>query len=216
MDYSEHKKYFEIAYKTGSDIWTHIPIENRGSLLTKEIPKGSMVLDIGSGRGLFAKKLAESGYSVIGLDFEKNIVEKTNKEIKNWGLGGKLKFVVGDALDLPFTDNSFDGIFDFGLIENLYEEDWPKYVNEINRVLKNGGFYLNTSLSRETLHFFEFSPKNSNKGDFEKYGIKYHFFKKDEMNKIFDHNLTSIKQNIKFLDRPNDYALLETLFKKNK
>ena len=110
MDYQEHKNYFEIAYRTGSDIWTNLSIKNRGKMLMKELPKESMVLDVGSGRGLFAKQLAESGFSVIGLDFEGNIVKKTNEEIKNWGLSGKLKFVEGSALDIPFIDNSFDGV----------------------------------------------------------------------------------------------------------
>ena len=215
MDYEEHKNYFELAYRTGSDIWTNFSIKDRGKMLMRELPKGAMILDVGSGRGLFAKKLADSGYSVIGIDFEKNIVEKTNKEIKNWGLEGKLKFVEGSALDIPFVDNSFDGVCDFGLMENLYKEDWGQYANEICRVLKPGGFYLNTSLSRETQQFFRFYPKGSIDGEFEKYGVHYHFFSKDEMKNIFDHKLNPIEQDIEFTDKSDEVALLETLFQKN-
>lgn len=214
MDYREHKKYFETAYKTGSDIWTHLPMKARGQLLTGELSPGALILDVGSGRGLFAKQLAETGFRVIGIDFEGNIVKKTNDEIKNWGLEGKLKFVEGSALDIPFTDNSFDGICDFGLMENLFKEDWEQYANEINRVLKPGGFYLNTSFSRETQHFFEFHPKGSDSGDFQKYGVHYHFFSKDEMKDIFNHQLNTMKQDIEFTDKPNEIALLETLFQK--
>lgn len=215
-DYQKHKEYFETAYRTGSDVWTHLEMKNRGAIFMKELPAGAMILDVGSGRGVFAKKLAEAGFSVIGLDFEGNIVQKANEEVKNWGLEGKLKFVEGDALDIPFADNSFDGVCDFGLIENLYEEDWGTYSSEINRVLKPGGFYLNTSLSRETIHFLEFNPKSSTTGVFEKYGVNYHFFDKEEMKNIFKHELNPIEQNIKFLERPNELALLETLFQKKK
>ena len=175
-----------------------------------------MILDVGSGRGLFAKQLAESGFSVIGLDFEGNIIRKTNEEIKNWGLVGKLKFVEGSALDIPFVDNSFDGVCDFGLMENLYKEDWMEYANEISRVLKPGGFYLNTSLSKETQQFFKFYPKGSEDNEFEKYGVHYHFFSKDEMKDIFNHKLTPVEQDIEFVERPNEVALLETLFQKKK
>ncbi len=216
MDYLKHKEYFETAYRTGSDVWTHLPIKRRGEILMEQLPIGSMILDVGSGRGFFAKKLAESGYSVIGLDFANNIIEKTNEEVENWGLVGKLKFVEGSALDIPFTDNSFDGVCDFGLMENLYEEDWEQYAGEISRILKPGGFYLNTSLSRETQNFFEFRPKSSVDGEFKKYGINYHFFSKDEMKNIFNHELNTVKQNIEFVDEPNRVALLETLFQKNK
>ena len=216
MDYQEHKNYFELAYRTGSDIWTNLSIKNRGKMLMKELPKSAMILDVGSGRGLFAKQLAESGFSVIGLDFEGNIIRKTNEEIKNWGLVGKLKFVEGSALDIPFVDNSFDGVCDFGLMENLYKEDWMEYANEISRVLKPGGFYLNTSLSKETQQFFKFYPKGSEDNEFEKYGVHYHFFSKDEMKDIFNHKLTPVEQDIEFVERPNEVALLETLFQKKK
>jgi len=216
MDYTEHKKYFETAYRTGSDIWTHLPMKDRGVMLTKELPVGSLILDVGSGRGLFAKQLAESGYSVIGLDFVSEMVDKNNKEIENWGLSGKLKFVEGSALDIPFTDSSFDGVCDFGLMENLYKEDWAEYADEIARVLKPGGFYLNTSLSRETQKFLEFRPKSSSNGEFEKYGVHYHFFDKQEIKKIFDHDLNTIEQDIEFVEKPKQMALLETLFQKKK
>jgi ubiquinone/menaquinone biosynthesis C-methylase UbiE len=215
MEYHEHKKYFETAYKNGVDIWTHLPEETKGIKLTENLKIGSFILDVGSGRGIFAKKLAESGYKVIGIDFEKNIVEKANSEIKNWGLEGKLKFMEADVLDIPFADESFDGICDFGLLENLYAEDWEQYASEINRVLKPGGFYLNVSLSRETQHFFEFYPKGSESGDFQKYGVHYHFFEKEEMNKIFEGKLKVVHQINKHIPhRPIDTILLETLFQK--
>lgn len=216
MKYNKHKDYFEAAYKTGSDIWTHLPMKDRGSMMTKELSQGAIILDVGSGRGLFAKNLAEMGYSVIGIDFEKNIVEKTNHEVERWGLLGKLKFIEGSALDLPFTDSSFDGVCDFGLMENLFREDWDQYANEVNRVLKPGGFYLNTSLSRETVQFLDFNPKGSPDGEFEKYGVKYHFFDKEEIKDIFKHDLNPIKQDIEFMERPKDFALVETLFQKKK
>ncbi|MCX6754591.1 MAG: class I SAM-dependent methyltransferase [Candidatus Nomurabacteria bacterium] len=214
MKYEKHKEFFSTAYRTGSDTWTHLPLENRGELLMDHLPKNSLILDVGSGRGLFSKKLVEFGYRVVGLDFEPNIVRKTNENVLHWGLEGKLKFVEGSALDIPFTDNGFDGVCDFGLIENLYPEDWEVYANEIGRVLKPGGFYLNIALSSETQQFFEFSPKALNGGSFKKYDVTYHFFKKDEMKNIFNHQLNPIEQNIKVIERPNHLALLETLFQK--
>jgi ubiquinone/menaquinone biosynthesis C-methylase UbiE len=216
MDYDKHKEYFETAYRTGTDMWTHLPMKDRGAMLMEQLPIGALILDVGSGRGLFAKQLAEAGFSVIGMDFEGNMVKKTNEDVKSWGLEGKLKFVEGSALEIPFTDSSFDGVCDFGLMENLYKEDWEKYASEISRVLKPEGFYLNTSLSRETQHFFNFFPKNSTSGEFEKYGVHYHFFDKDEMKNIFNHQLNPIEQDIEFIEKPNKVALLETLFKKKK
>lgn len=214
MDYTEHKKFFEAAYKTGTDVWSHVEIKTRGDMLIEQLSPDALVLDVGSGRGFFAKQLVEAGFRVIGLDFEGSIVKKTNEQVKDWGFEGKLKFVEGDALDIPFTDNSFDGVCDFGLMDNLFKEDWERYASEISRVLKPGGFYLNTSFSRETQRFFEFYPKASNSGDFQKFGVHYHFFNKEEMQKIFIPELSTVEQDIEFTDKPDQVALLETLFQK--
>ena len=215
MYYHEHKKYFETAYKNGVDVWTHLPMEARGIRLTENLKPGSFILDVGSGRGLFTKQLAEAGFKVIGIDFEKNIVEKSNAEIKNWGLEGKLKFLTADVMDLPLADNSFDGICDFGLLENLYADDWEQYAREITRVLKPGGYYLNVSLSRETQNFYDFFPKGSETGDFQKYGVHYHFFEREEMKKVFDGKLKPMfQENIHIPYKPLDVILLQTLFQK--
>jgi ubiquinone/menaquinone biosynthesis C-methylase UbiE len=214
MNYLEHKKYFGTAYKTGADTWTH-PYTTRESLkLTEKLSQGAYILDLGSGRGFLAKHLAETGFRVIGLDFEEEIVKKTNENVKDWGLEGKVKFVEGDALDIPFQDNSFDAACDFGLFETIFKEDWNKYASEINRVLKPGGFYLNVSLSSETQYFFEFSPKGSAEKDFEKYGIHYHFFEKEEIKNIFAENFEIISQEIVLATKNKGVVLLETLFQK--
>jgi ubiquinone/menaquinone biosynthesis C-methylase UbiE len=221
MSYQEHKKHFGVAYKTGTDVWTHQPTNEEVSKLIEKLPAGAYILDIGSGRGFLAKHLADLGSKVIGLDFEGEIVAKANENIKDWGLEGKLKFVEADALKIPFADLSFDAICDFGLFETLFKEDWPVYVAEIIRVLKPGGFYLNVSLSRETQHFFEFSPKAGPEVDFEKYGIHYHFFEKEEMQNIFATattgqagKLSVISQETELAKKENEVVLLQTLFRK--
>lgn len=215
MDYQKHKDYYKTAYQSGIDIWTHLPVKT-GALkkLVEKLPQGGMILDIGSGRGLTGKNLAEMGFKVIGIDFEKEIVNKVNAEVKNWGLEGKLKFVEADVFDIPFTDTSFDGICDFGLFENVYKEDWAAYVSEINRVLKPGGFYLNVSLSRKTKSFLNFSPINSGDGEYENSDAHYHFFEKEEIKNIFKNEMNLISDNVDFVEKPREVALLETLFQK--
>lgn len=216
-DYNKHKDYYRTAYQNGIDIWTHLPVKIRGAKkLVERLPAGGTILDLGSGRGLIAKNLAEMGFKVIGIDFEEEIVNKTNEEIDNWGLSGKLKFVVADTLELPFTDSSFDGVCDFGLLENLYKEDWPNYVKEVNRVLRPGGYYLNVSLSRKTKVFLDFSPINSKDGELDKDGVHYHFFEKEEMEKIFAEKMIPVSSAIEFVEKPREISLLQTLFQKNK
>ncbi len=177
----------------------------------EKLQPNALVLDIGSGRGLFGKHMADSGLRVIGIDFESGAVAKTNSHIKDWGLAGKLRFMEADALEIPFADASFDGATDFGLMENLFTADWSAYAEEVARVLKPGGYYLNVSLSRETPKFMDFSPKASADGDFEKYGVHYHFFTEEEMRQIFGDACEIISSEI---IPTKDAYYRETLFRK--
>lgn len=216
MSYLEHKKHFNISYKTGTDVWSHQPAVLEVAKLTEKLSPGAYILDVGSGRGFFAKHLAELGFKVIGIDFDDEVVNKANENVKDWKLEGNLSFKEADVLNIPFQDASFDAICDFGLFETLYKEDWQTYANEISRVLKPGGFYLNVSLSRETQHFFEFSPKKGTDVDFEKYGIHYHFFEKDEVTNIFGGKLATISQETISAKKDEGIILLETLLQKAK
>jgi hypothetical protein len=46
MDYQKHKEYFETAYRTGSDIWTHLSMKNRGAMLMEKLKPGALILDV--------------------------------------------------------------------------------------------------------------------------------------------------------------------------
>ncbi|CAB4587725.1 unannotated protein [freshwater metagenome] len=63
---------------------------------------GIKILDIAAGTGASTRPLVDAGADVIAVDFSIgmiNVGKKRNKDIK---------FVQGDALNLPFEDNSFD------------------------------------------------------------------------------------------------------------
>lgn len=214
MEYHKHKDYFNKAYKTGTDIWTNMQVSFRGAKFLEKLSHGSNILDIGSGRGAFATKLAEAGYLVTGIDFEDEIVAKANEEAKTYGLSNNLRFVVANAFQLPFADGSFDGVCALGFLDNIYREDWPKYSAEVTRVLKSGGVYLDVSFSIKTQNFLSISPLGSTDGEFDIDGIHYHFFEKEEMAKIFENKLTLIDQEVKLVEKPTPTALLESLFQK--
>jgi len=76
------------------------------------IGTGSLVLDIGSGLGGPALRLAESlGCRVTGVDLVQTNVETAQARAEARGLAERVGFRQGDAQDLPFADDSFDVIF---------------------------------------------------------------------------------------------------------
>lgn len=213
MSYDSQKKFFETAYRTGTDIWTNKFYQSKILEYILKIPSQSMILDLGTGRGRFPFTMAEMGMKVIGVDYITELVKINNLEVKAKGLEGKIRFIEGDVFDIPIADNTIDAVTDFGLVQHLYKDDWQKYGSEINRVLKINGHVLVVCLSKETPKFYDFSPKDSTEGEIEKYGAHYHFFTEEEILKIFGEGFEKIKSEVFFPPKEGEGYLIMLLRK---
>jgi demethylmenaquinone methyltransferase/2-methoxy-6-polyprenyl-1,4-benzoquinol methylase len=92
---------------------------------------GMKILDIAAGTGSSSRPLVDKGAEVTALDFSHGMIKQGRKQNKN------INFVQGDALKLPFEDNSFDvTTISFGL-RNTSNTD--KALKEALRVTKDGG-----------------------------------------------------------------------------
>jgi len=92
---------------------------------------GMKILDIAAGTGSSSRPLVDKGAEVTALDFSHGMIKQGRKQNKN------INFVQGDALKLPFEDNSFDvSTISFGL-RNTSNTD--KALKEALRVTKDGG-----------------------------------------------------------------------------
>ncbi|MEP7165503.1 MAG: class I SAM-dependent methyltransferase [Ferruginibacter sp.] len=104
---------------------------------------GKRVLEIGAGRGDFSIWLAKNFpmATVVGTDFSHSAIEiaktKIDQSLPN------LSFLVENAENLSFSDESFDYIISCETMEHVFH---PQIMaNEMNRVLKkDGGFILTT------------------------------------------------------------------------
>jgi len=101
--------------------------------------RGSVVLDIGCGPGelvvAVARRLREA--RIIGMDLSPSMLLWAGRHATT---DGRVKFIVGDAADLPFDDASVDLI-----VSTLSLHHWPEPADafaEMARVLKPGGVAL--------------------------------------------------------------------------
>ena len=96
------------------------------------------VLDVGSGLGGPSRFLAwRYGVRVSGVDLTAEFVRVAEMLTRRTGLEGRVDYRQGDALDLPFADQSFDAVWSQNAAMNIADRD--RLYREMHRVLKPGG-----------------------------------------------------------------------------
>lgn len=101
-------------------------------------PLGGRALDVGTGTGAFLPELAAwtRHGMVVGVDFTLSMMV-TGREKLDHLIGDRVVFVGGDALRLPFPDNTFDAITTGFMMRNV--TDIIQAFREMYRVARPGG-----------------------------------------------------------------------------
>ena len=105
-------------------------VERKNLLKLIHPKKGDFVLDVGCGTGRFSLLLKKRGCKVLGLDFSEEML-KFSKE------RGLTNVVQGDALHLPFAQNTFKIVVSVFVLEFL--KDPEQAFKEMIRVTCKGG-----------------------------------------------------------------------------
>lgn len=109
---------------------------------------GDLVLDLAGGTGTSAATFAERGATVLATDLSLGMLRVGRERQPH------LQFVAGDALQLPYADDSFDTVtISYGL-RNV--EDTLGALREMLRVTRPGGQVVICELSHPTLAPFAF------------------------------------------------------------
>jgi ubiquinone/menaquinone biosynthesis C-methylase UbiE len=127
QDYNRIAEYFS---STRSFLWEElIP-------LTEYIKPGDNVLDLGCGNGRLYSFLKKRGIKYTGIDSSERMIEIAKEKNQE----GDPKFEVVEALDLPFSENSFDKVYSVAVLHHIPSSDFRlEFMEEIKRVLKSKG-----------------------------------------------------------------------------
>lgn len=92
----------------------------------------SKVLDIGCAKGFFVRDLMDvcPGLDAYGLDISHYAAMHCHPDVVG-------RVHVGNALELPFPDDSFDAVFSINTIHNLDRDGCIKALKEMSRVSRN-------------------------------------------------------------------------------
>lgn len=129
-----------------------------------EVKPGHITLDLCCGTCDWTVALAKASVNgkTVGLDFSRNMLDIGQAKINKLGLSNQITLIQGNAMELPFEDNSFDFVtIGFGL-RNV--PDYAKVLKEMKRVVKPGGRIVCLELSKPTWQPFK--------------GIYYFYFEK--------------------------------------
>lgn len=101
-------------------------------------PAGGLALDIATGTGDLARELMRQGARrVVGADFCSDMLTAASAKSARAFTDGTPVFVAGDAIRLPFHDDTFDCIVNGFMLRNV--TDLRATFGELHRVLKPGG-----------------------------------------------------------------------------
>lgn len=106
------------------------------------VREGDIALDAGCGFGRHSLEFVSRGAQVYSMDMDMDSLRKTRfslTEMKKHIRNRNIRYFVhsGDALNLPFKDESFDRIICSEVMEHVRDDDLA--CRELSRVLKKNG-----------------------------------------------------------------------------
>ncbi|RKP57395.1 demethylmenaquinone methyltransferase [Cohnella endophytica] len=127
----------------------------RFTMRKMDLKPGQTSLDLCCGTCDWTITLAKESRTgqTVGLDFSRNMLDVGQAKVDKLKLGEQITLVQGNAMELPFPDNSFDFVtIGFGL-RNV--PDIVKTLKEMKRVVKPGGKIVCLELSKPTWQPFK-------------------------------------------------------------
>jgi SAM-dependent methyltransferase len=125
--------------------------DNTTSAAAAATPLPSLrVLEVAAGTGILSRTLAtdislsshaRGRVAITGVDLTPAMLAQGRKAATEAGINeSQLKLMEGNALALPFEDNTFDVIMTRWFLHHVPPKDVPQAIKEMARVLKHGNY----------------------------------------------------------------------------
>ena len=108
--------------------------------VSKRIPAGGAVLDLGCGSGLpVARDLTAAGYRITGVDFSEVQIRRARELVPD------AEFLRADISSVDFGAESFDAVVSFFALIHLPLDDQLPLLRRVVRWLRPGGLFVATT-----------------------------------------------------------------------
>ena len=108
----------------------------RARALSRLVPAGLQVADVGTGTGILALELAEIGCDVIAIDSSEAMLEAAARKLEAAGCE-RVALRQAEAEELPIADDAVDAAFAHMVLQ--YLESPERAIHEMARIVKPGG-----------------------------------------------------------------------------
>nr|WP_121273640.1 class I SAM-dependent methyltransferase [Pedobacter schmidteae] len=161
--------------------------------LEKSIKK---VLIPGIGYGRNAQSFVDSGMQVTGIEISKTAIELSQKHY-----GTDMTIYHGSVTDMPFDDEKYDGIFCYGLIHLLDQNERAKLISDCYDQLAENGYMVFTAITKNAQTYGKGTYLSKDR--FEMFGgVKMFFYDKETIKNEFEYSglmdIVEIEENYPF------------------
>jgi len=117
--------------------------------LAQFVPEG-VLLDLAAGSGdmTVAALRVTPGARFIGLDFCEPLLRRAQLKFRKSGPAEQVVWIQGDAMDLPFADDSLDGAFTAFALRNVTSVE--RAFSELHRVIRPGGKIVSLEMVKQS------------------------------------------------------------------
>jgi ubiquinone/menaquinone biosynthesis C-methylase UbiE len=174
--------------RTRSQVWQEL------SSLFSDLKPGEKVLDLGCGNARYYQLFKEKEVDYVGIDTSEKLIKIAQAKYP------EAKLFSGDALNLPFENNSFDKVYSIAVLHHIPSKEFRlQFLKETKRVLKPKGKLILTVWKlhgkKEILLLLKYTilkiigrSKLDFKGVFKPWAKEttryYYWFSKRELNKL--------------------------------
>jgi SAM-dependent methyltransferase len=189
--------FWEEAFKDRQEMWGLQPA--RSAVLTKDFfvaNKVKTVLIPGVGYGRNAQIFRDNGMSVTGIEISQTAIDLAHKHF-----GNDLIIYQGTVTEMPYDNNLYGGIFCYGLIYLLSQDEREKLIKDCYNQLVENGFMLFTVITKEAKTYGQ--GIYLSKDRFEMFGgVKIFFYDRETIKEEFGNSglfeITEVTENYPF------------------
>ena len=138
--YEDNLIFWNEAWKRVSKPHKELPKLPYIHEVTRKLKKYQVkkVLDLGCGSGWLSIFISKYGFDVTGIDIAKPAIDLG----KTWAQedNAKVNFLIGDLLNLPFQEGSFDAIVCNSVLEHFRFDQAKILFEKIHNILTEKGF----------------------------------------------------------------------------